>query len=75
MLQTDVTPKPHSHPDLNATYPMRFEDLEIHSELVYAECLLLRSILTFIQDENLVSFIKGGLKIRACYQSYKECLR
>jgi len=50
-------------------------DLEIHSELVYAECLLLRSILTFIQDENLVSFIKGGLKIRACYQSYKECLR
>ena len=54
---------------------MRFVDLEIHSELVYAECLLLRSILTFIQDENLVSFIKGGLKIRACYQSYKECLR
>ena len=50
-------------------------DLEVHSELVYAECLLLRSILTFIQDENLVSFIKGGLKIRSCYQSYKECLR
>jgi len=50
-------------------------ELEIHAELVYAECLLLRSILTFIQDENLVSFIKGGLKIRACYQSYKECLR
>ena len=47
----------------------------MHSELVYAECLLLRSILTFIQDENLVSFIKGGLKIRSCYQSYKECLR
>jgi hypothetical protein len=50
-------------------------DLEIHSELVYAECLLLRSILTFLQDENLVSFIKGGLKIRSCYQSYKECLK
>merc|ERR1719209_43544 len=33
-------------------------ELEVHSELVYAECLLLRSILTFIQDENLVSFIK-----------------
>ncbi|XP_062509254.1 tetratricopeptide repeat protein 39B-like isoform X2 [Corticium candelabrum] len=45
---------------------------ELHSELVHAECLLLRALLSFIQDENLVSFIKGGLKIRSCFQSYKS---
>ncbi|ESP02475.1 hypothetical protein LOTGIDRAFT_138416 [Lottia gigantea] len=46
---------------------------EIHAELCYAECLLLRALLTFIQDENLISFVKGGLKIRECYKIYKEC--
>ncbi|KAK3090745.1 hypothetical protein FSP39_014266 [Pinctada imbricata] len=46
---------------------------ETHAELCYAECLLLRALLTFIQDENLISFVKGGLKIRECYKIYKEC--
>ncbi|XP_050401579.2 tetratricopeptide repeat protein 39B [Patella vulgata] len=46
---------------------------EIHAEICYAECLLLRALLTFIQDENLISFVKGGLKIRECYKIYKEC--
>ncbi|XP_066944412.1 tetratricopeptide repeat protein 39B-like isoform X1 [Macrobrachium rosenbergii] len=46
---------------------------EIHAELCYAECLLLRAVLTFMEDETLISFLKGGMKIRACYQSYKEC--
>lgn len=53
-----------------------FEDLteeERHAELCYAECLLQRALLTFIQDDNLISFIKGGLKIRSCHQSYKTC--
>ena len=44
---------------------------EIHAELCYAECLLVRALLTFIQDENLISFVKGGLKIRECYKVYK----
>jgi hypothetical protein len=44
---------------------------EIHAELCYAECLLLRALLTFVQDENLISFVKGGLKIRECYKVYK----
>ncbi|KAK2157294.1 hypothetical protein NP493_1888g00004 [Ridgeia piscesae] len=48
---------------------------EIHAELCYAECLIERAILSFIQDENLISFVKGSLKIRACQQSYKECVR
>ncbi|XP_021926288.1 tetratricopeptide repeat protein 39B-like isoform X2 [Zootermopsis nevadensis] len=47
---------------------------EIHAELCYAEALLLKSMLTFVEDETLVSFIKAGLKIRTCYNSYKECM-
>ncbi|KAH3695481.1 hypothetical protein DPMN_082941, partial [Dreissena polymorpha] len=48
---------------------------EIHAELCYAECLLIRALLTFIQDENLISFVKGGLKIRECYRVYKDCAK
>lgn len=47
---------------------------EIHAELCYAEALLLKSMLTFVEDETLVSFIKAGLKIRSCFNSYKECM-
>ncbi|KAL4235823.1 Tetratricopeptide repeat protein 39B [Mactra antiquata] len=50
-------------------------DEEIHAELCYAECLLIRALLTFIQDENLISFVKGGLKIRECYRVYKDCAK
>nr|XP_058942050.1 tetratricopeptide repeat protein 39B-like isoform X1 [Pocillopora verrucosa] len=47
---------------------------EKHAELCYTECLLLDALLTFIQDDNLVSFVWGALKIRTCYQNYKTCL-
>lgn len=46
---------------------------ELHAELCFAESLLLKALLTFIEDETLVSFIRAGLKIRSCYNSYKEC--
>lgn len=55
-------------PDYN-TYT---ED-QIHAELCYAESLLFKAALTFTEDETMMSFVKGGLKIRSCYQSYKEC--
>uniref|UniRef100_A0A3B1JRE5 Zgc:158403 n=1 Tax=Astyanax mexicanus TaxID=7994 RepID=A0A3B1JRE5_ASTMX len=45
---------------------------ELHAEACYAECLLQRAALTFLQDENMVSFIKGGLKVRNSYLIYKE---
>uniref|UniRef100_A0A7N8XLT0 Zgc:158403 n=1 Tax=Mastacembelus armatus TaxID=205130 RepID=A0A7N8XLT0_9TELE len=35
---------------------------QLHAEVCYAECLLQRAALTFLQDENMVSFIKGGIK-------------
>lgn len=43
---------------------------EMHAELCYAEVLLQKAALTFL-DESLISFIKGGMKIRHSYQIYK----
>ncbi|KAH0951255.1 hypothetical protein HN011_011384 [Eciton burchellii] len=51
-----------------------YTDEEVHAELCYAESLLLKSMLTFVEDETLVSFVKAGLKIRTCFLSYKECM-
>lgn len=48
---------------------------ELHAELCFAEALLLKALLTFIEDETLVSFIKAGIKIRTCYNSYKYVSR
>lgn len=45
---------------------------QLHAEACYAECLLHRAALTFLQDENMVSFIKGGIKVRNSYLIYKE---
>ncbi|XP_066499619.1 tetratricopeptide repeat protein 39A isoform X2 [Hoplias malabaricus] len=44
----------------------------LHAEVCYAECLLQRAALTFLQDENMISFIKGGIKVRNSYQIYKD---
>ncbi|XP_062871442.1 tetratricopeptide repeat protein 39B isoform X2 [Trichomycterus rosablanca] len=46
---------------------------QLHAEICYAECLLQKAALTFIQDENMISFIKGGIKVRTSYQIYKDC--
>ena len=46
---------------------------ELHAELIFAEGLLLHAVLTFLEDENLVSFVKAALKIRRCYLAYQEC--
>ncbi|KAL0277048.1 UNVERIFIED_CONTAM: hypothetical protein PYX00_004469 [Menopon gallinae] len=50
-----------------------FTPEQAHAELCFAESLLLKALLSFIEDETLVSFIKAGLKIRSCYNTYKEC--
>uniref|UniRef100_G3NMV8 Zgc:158403 n=1 Tax=Gasterosteus aculeatus aculeatus TaxID=481459 RepID=G3NMV8_GASAC len=38
-------------------------EVQLHAEVCYAECQLQRAALTFLQDENMVSFIKGGIKV------------
>lgn len=48
-------------------------ETEVHAELCYAEVLLLKAVLTLCEDETLVSFVKAGLKVRTCYQSFREC--
>ncbi|XP_033029237.1 tetratricopeptide repeat protein 39B isoform X2 [Lacerta agilis] len=53
--------------------PDQLNEEEMHAEICYAECLLQKAALTFVQDENMINFIKGGLKIRTSYQIYKEC--
>ncbi len=48
-----------------------YTDSELHAELCYAEMLLLKAVLTLCEDETLVSFVKCGLKVRSCYQSFR----
>jgi len=50
-----------------------YNEEEIQAELCYAECLLLRAIITFVQDDNLMNFVKGGLRFRKSFRIYKEC--
>ncbi|KAK6618647.1 hypothetical protein RUM43_013038 [Polyplax serrata] len=51
----------------------QFTPEQAHAELCFAESLLLKAMLSFVEDESLVSFIKAGLRIRSCYNTYKEC--
>ncbi|KAF1452653.1 Tetratricopeptide repeat protein 39B, partial [Spheniscus demersus] len=43
------------------------------SELCCLVCLKVRCLFVLQIDENMINFIKGGLKIRTSYQIYKEC--
>ncbi|CAF0981310.1 unnamed protein product [Adineta ricciae] len=45
-------------------------EYELHAKLVYAEALLLRALLTFIQDQGLFSFISGAIKIKECHDIF-----
>lgn len=65
---TETIGKPFRRPNYD-----QYSELEVHAELCMAESLLLKSMLTFIEDETLASFIKGGMKIRTCFFSFKEC--
>ena len=49
----------------------KWSEVEAHAELCYSECYLLKAVLTFIEDETLISFVKAGLQIRSAYGSYK----
>ncbi|XP_063061504.1 tetratricopeptide repeat protein 39B-like isoform X2 [Engraulis encrasicolus] len=46
---------------------------ERHAELCYAEVLLLRATLAFLEDESVIGFLKGGMKMRASYQAFRHC--
>uniref|UniRef100_A0A8B9HJS5 Tetratricopeptide repeat protein 39B n=1 Tax=Astyanax mexicanus TaxID=7994 RepID=A0A8B9HJS5_ASTMX len=46
------------------------------SDRLKEDCLpfiVLNVHISLLQDENMISFIKGGIKIRTSYQIYKDC--
>ncbi|XP_034670618.1 tetratricopeptide repeat protein 39B-like isoform X5 [Drosophila subobscura] len=48
-------------------------DQECHAELCLAEALLMNALLTFIKDDNLGGLIRGSLKVRKFYGSFRAC--
>ncbi|XP_049885028.1 tetratricopeptide repeat protein 39B-like [Pectinophora gossypiella] len=52
-----------------------YTDLEAHAELCYAEALLLQAAMTIMEGEDLTGLIKGTIKVKNCYNSYKDCAK
>lgn len=48
-----------------------YTDMEAHAELCYAETLMLQAAMTIMEGEDLTGFIKGTIKIKNCYNSYR----
>uniref|UniRef100_A0A8C5ECW1 Tetratricopeptide repeat domain 39A n=1 Tax=Gouania willdenowi TaxID=441366 RepID=A0A8C5ECW1_GOUWI len=72
MKEAQVVCQRHRKKSKVTVFTFHFFTEELHAEVCYAECLLQRAALTFLQDENMISFIKGGIKVRNSYQTYKE---
>ncbi|XP_032980510.1 tetratricopeptide repeat protein 39B-like [Rhinolophus ferrumequinum] len=49
------------------------KEVELHAEVCYAECLILKSTVTFIQDDSMFGFLKSGINIGLSYQIYNDC--
>jgi len=48
-------------------------DIECHAELCFAEISAVHTMLMVVNDRSIRGLIKAAIKIRTCYQSYKEC--
>ncbi|XP_062933831.1 tetratricopeptide repeat protein 39B-like [Cynocephalus volans] len=46
---------------------------ELHAEVCYAECLILKASIAFTQDDSILSFLKSGISIGSSYEIYKDC--
>ena len=49
----------------------RYTDEELHAEATYAELLIFRAALSIIEEESIMSLVRGMLKIRSSYQIFK----
>ena len=49
----------------------RYTDEELHAEAAYAELLIFRAALSIIEEESIMSLVRGMLKIRSSYQIFK----
>lgn len=46
---------------------------ELHAEVCYAECLMLKSFISLIQEESMLAFLKSGISVGSSYHIYKDC--
>ncbi|KAL4640460.1 tetratricopeptide repeat protein 39B-like [Arapaima gigas] len=53
--------------------PENLTEEELHADICYAETLMQKAALSFVEDESMISFLKAGIKIRTSYLIYKEC--
>ncbi|KAI1296833.1 Tetratricopeptide repeat protein 39B [Halotydeus destructor] len=52
-----------------------YTDENCHAELLYAETQAAQAALTVLSDMSVTGFVKGAIRIRACFNTYKECQR
>lgn len=52
-----------------------YTDTEAHAELCYAETLLLQAAMAIMEGEDLTGLIKGTIKVKTCYSTYKDCAK
>lgn len=55
--------------------PNEMTDDECHAELVHSEMLAIYGGLCVVEDQSLMGFVKGALRVRSCYAGLKECER
>lgn len=49
--------------------------LQRHAELIFAECYLLKGVLTVFNDESFISFMRESINIRNSYLILKQCYK
>lgn len=52
-----------------------YTDEECHAELVSAVIYAASAIITVTHDQTIGGYINGAMKIRSCYNTYRECDR
>ncbi|KAI1296837.1 Tetratricopeptide repeat protein 39B [Halotydeus destructor] len=52
-----------------------YSDENCHAEMFYAETQAAFAALTVLQEPTLTGFVKGAIRIRACFNTFKECER
>ena len=45
------------------------------AEVTFAECFLLKAMLSILTEADFVTFLKEGLAIRQAYNIYKSCYK
>ena len=49
--------------------------LQRHAELIFAECFLMKAVLTIVNDDSFLSFLREGINIRNSFLVLKQCYK